>query len=480
MESLCETRAVKVLKHLQRKAPTTISRSTLSALETLPSSVLASLHATSDWNSVTDDPQLKSWLVDNPVPAPRTRAKGPLFQGTLVFVRVVFHEQHRPLSAISLADVQTAVSYATLAAIPITRYAWQYGPNSVEVSPDVIPFTAEVSGGTFTLAEFEGWVDQCAHIASERHIADPCIVILHNRALRSSSQFVNHRNSFHSITHNGTPYCYCLVFGENLSVADNNHTAGGRPTEKVYAHMLSHEIAEMVVDPFVDGTNPEVCDACAGNCNNDQFDLFDQNAVFLGGTNDTASATGFAFFINSIVSEAVALDGESCVVSGSDAKSACIYPPPFVSGELLSYGDAGTPGNVSDPMVVGFGGWEPFKFLFGGRNLAGEDRIYAVNADGQLLSYGDGGTLGNVSNPMVVGFGGWEPFKFLFGGRNLAGEDRIYAVNANGELLSYGDAGTLGNVSDPMVVGFGGWQAFKFLFGGTNAVGQDRIYAVPN
>jgi hypothetical protein len=68
-------------------------------------------------NSVTDDPQLKSWLVDNPVPAPRTRAKGPLFHGTLVFVRVVFHEQHRPLSAISLADVQTAVSYATLAAI---------------------------------------------------------------------------------------------------------------------------------------------------------------------------------------------------------------------------------------------------------------------------------------------------------------------------------------------------------------------------
>ena len=467
-----------MLKHLQGKAPTTISRSSLSALESLPSGVLASLHATSDWNSVTDDPQLKSWLVDNPVPAPRSRAEGPLFHGTLALVRVVFHQHGRPLSAISLADVQTAVSYAALAAIPISRYAWQYGPNSVEVSPDVIPFTAEVSGGTFTVAEFEGWVDQCAHIASERHIADPCIVILHNRALSNSPQFVNERKSFHSITHNGTPYCYCLVFGENLSVADNNHLASGRPTDKVYAHMLSHEIAEMVVDPSVDGTNPEVCDACAGNCNNDQFDLFDQNAVFLGGTNDTASAAGFAFFINSIVSAAVALDGKSCVVSGSDAESACIYPPPFVTGELLSYGDAGTPGNVSDPMVVGFGGWTPFKFLFGGRNLAGDNRIYAVNANGQLLSYGDGGTLGNVSNPMVVGFGGWTPFKFLFGGRNLAGDNRIYAVNANGELLSYGDAGTPGNVSDPMVVGFGGWTPFKFLFGGQNLAGEDRIYAV--
>ncbi len=103
---------------------------------------------------------------------------------------------------------------------------------------------------------------------------------------------------------------------------------------------------------------------------------------------------------------------------------------PFVTGELLSYGDAGTLGNVSDPVVVGFGGWLDFKFLFSGRNLAGEDRIYAVDQNGELLSYGDAGTLGNVSDPVVVGFGGWLDFKFLFSGRNLAGEDRIYAVVA--------------------------------------------------
>ena len=49
------------------------------------------------------------------------------------------------------------------------------------------------------------------------------------------------------------------------------------------------------------------------------------------------------------------------------------------NGQLLSYGDAGTPGNVSGPVVVGFGGWLDFKFLFAGRNLAGENRIYAVD-----------------------------------------------------------------------------------------------------
>ncbi len=148
------------------------------------------------------------------------------------------------------------------------------------------------------------------------------------------------------------------------------------------------------------------------------------------------------------------------------------------AGELLSYGDAGTPGNVSSPVTVGFGGWGDFKFLLAGRNAAGEARIYAVNQAGELLSYGDAGTPGNVSSPVTVGFGGWGGFKFLFAGRNAAGQDRIYAVNANGELLSYGDSGTPGNVSDPVTVGFGGWGGFKFLFAGRNGAGEDRIYAV--
>jgi hypothetical protein len=148
------------------------------------------------------------------------------------------------------------------------------------------------------------------------------------------------------------------------------------------------------------------------------------------------------------------------------------------AGQLLSYGDAGTAGNVSSPIVVGFGGWQAFTHLFAGRNAAGESRIYAVDGSGQLLSYGDAGTPGNVSSPIVVGFGGWQGFTRLFAGRNAAGQNRIYAVDGDGQLLSYADAGTPGNVSDPVVVGFGGWQAFTQLFGGRNLAGEERIYAV--
>ncbi len=151
---------------------------------------------------------------------------------------------------------------------------------------------------------------------------------------------------------------------------------------------------------------------------------------------------------------------------------------PFETGQLLSYGDAETPGNVSSPVVVGLGGWQDFKSVFAGRNVAGENRIYAVDRNGQLLSYGDAGTHGNVSSPVVVGLGGWLDFKAVFAGSNLLRENRIYAADQNGQLLSYGDAGTPGNVSAPMIVGLGGWQDFKFLFSGRNLPGEDRIYAV--
>jgi hypothetical protein len=151
---------------------------------------------------------------------------------------------------------------------------------------------------------------------------------------------------------------------------------------------------------------------------------------------------------------------------------------PFTSGELLSYGDAGTTGNVSSPVIVGLGGWQEFSFLFSGRDVSGASRIYAVNTSGELLSFGDDGTVGNVSSPVKVGLGGWQQFEFLFCGSDITGANRIYAVKPTGELLSYGDAGTMGNVSSPVTVGLGGWQQFRFVFAGRDISGANRIYAV--
>src|SRR5580704_19413743 len=106
MESTCATRAVKVLKYLRREVPATIPRSSVDELEELPSGVLAHLHTTSNWDEVTKDEQLRNWLAANPVRAPRARASGPLFEGTLVFAQITFQIAALPPSAITMADMQ--------------------------------------------------------------------------------------------------------------------------------------------------------------------------------------------------------------------------------------------------------------------------------------------------------------------------------------------------------------------------------------
>jgi hypothetical protein len=347
------------------------------ALKKLPAKVLSTLHAGSDLRQITDDPQLRNWLASNPVPLPEASVHEPLFRGTLFFVQVTFNRPSQPAFSMSTADIQTAVTYATLAIGPIHRYAWQYGPNSVQVSPNILSFNANLTGNTFTDDDVQGWVDS---IVQRNSLTNACVVILHDTATANSPTNTDSPAGsmvgwgIHDMTGDGHPYCYCRVLGQNLTVADTNQQ---------YAGVLSHEIAEMVVDPRMNFRNPEVCDACFGNCNNFQFDLFDSNSTFIGGTENPATvSTPFTFFINSII-RPNAYDPnspEGCAVAGSDLTAVCVYPPPGVKGELLSYGDAGTLGNVSDPVVVGFSSWGQFKFLFAGRNQAGQDRIYAVVA----------------------------------------------------------------------------------------------------
>ena len=82
----------------------------------------------------------------------------------------------------------------------------------------------------------------------------------------------------------------------------------------------------------------------------------------------------------------------------------------------------------------------------------GENRIYAVNQGGQLLSYSDNGTPGNVGHPVVVGADGWDQFSTVFWCGN------IFAVGQNGDLLSYMDGGGPGNVGNPSIAGKSMWK----------------------
>ena len=160
------------------------------------------------------------------------------------------------------------------------------------------------------------------------------------------------------------------------------------------------------------------------------------------------------------------------MLSGGFAVSIDRGPDPWVPGRLLRYVDASQSGggDVSNPTVIGLGGWQDFLWLF----TNGGNVLYAVDPQGRLLRYVDASQSGggDVSSPAVIGQGGWQQFRFVFSGLN----DVIYAVDQTGRLLRYVDASQSGggDVSSPAVIGQGGWQQFRALFSG----GNDVIYAV--
>jgi hypothetical protein len=49
-----------------------------------------------------------------------------------------------------------------------------------------MPFIASLTGLFLHLAQFEGWVEQCAKAVRNDNVSNPCIVILHDRNLPNS------------------------------------------------------------------------------------------------------------------------------------------------------------------------------------------------------------------------------------------------------------------------------------------------------
>jgi len=64
-----------------------------------------------------------------------------LFNGTIYFASIEFTVQNQGNKVISVsdADMNTAISYATQAAVPISLYAAQYGQASITISQNPCP-----------------------------------------------------------------------------------------------------------------------------------------------------------------------------------------------------------------------------------------------------------------------------------------------------------------------------------------------------
>jgi hypothetical protein len=314
----CLTRALKNAKQLQRMAPNLFAKEkSAEGFGTgVPIDILRRLHRLPhDSPELAPHKSLSGFLKENKLALPGKNARDPLFSGTIHFVQVTFVTNGGNL-IIPTADMTTIVQYAQHAIGDISEYASQYGSNSVSVSPNSLAHTVNVPTASFTDADVQTWVNDIVNVNNLP--SDSCIVIVVPQGL--SAPEVGGNAGYHSKAN--VPYIVLGVFAQGLTLQD---------LPDVYAMVVSHETAEMIVDPNVDGNNPEVCDPCDINCNNLTRIYFDSSNNFLGA--NQASPPGgfnFSFYICAVVKPEGA---SSCPAASAD----CAYAPstgPTLAGIL--------------------------------------------------------------------------------------------------------------------------------------------------
>jgi hypothetical protein len=241
----------------------------------------------------------------------------PLFNGTVYLVRMFF-TVNGVTFALTDGDLKTAISYLTLAAVPISRFANQYGPNGLSINQSYFAYGVNLTEASYSDGDLKSWANQ---IVSDNHLPqNSCIGFLNPLGIdirgsdsRSSGTGGAH---YHS---NGRPYLFVHTQGSPLTVSDKEWFFAGR---------LSHEVAEMTVNPL--GGNPEVCDPCGPNYNSTYIAYFDVSGAYIE-TSQTPPynvSFPFSFFINAIVQPKYA-DPKTAPVF------ACSYiPPGYVRGQL--------------------------------------------------------------------------------------------------------------------------------------------------
>ena len=331
----CSTRALKNAKRIRAFAPHIIPAKEPAAgySSIVPLDVLARLHKMSDQElaiSLKNRPELldvAKKMRPAPVPTP-SRAFSlfgdPPFKGTLHFVQLtLFVEANNSTHSVSIPDIQTAIQYTKLAAKPLAAYCAQYGANRIDVSDDILQFGPSIVAH-YNDDNVQSWVNQ---IISDNHLpkASSCIVILNPREILNTDADPTRQGILGYHDKADAPYLFVNVLGTGLTVQDRAN---------VYADTLSHEIAEMVCDPDASWFNHEVCDGCAGNCNNNWRNFFaDPDATgvssYIQSAKQFPPAFPFIFFTASVARPSHADDCPA-------PDNACAYGPfPIVPLPLM-------------------------------------------------------------------------------------------------------------------------------------------------
>ncbi len=315
------TRALKNASFLQQQAARILPAGTPvpDFVHLIPMRTLGQLHRSSRPSSLVRDPQIERILDHVTFPRITGILSDPLFSGDLFFVQIQFtvRDAGNAVFSVGQTDILTAIDYATRAAIPIHLYASQYGPNSIAVDTGILNFPVKLDSYTYTDKQLSGWINT---IVVQDHLpSNACVVILNpQRVTNTDADPSQGIGGYHGKAN--VPYIFVNLFGQGLSVADQ---------EQFYALALSHEIAEMTVDPQANLVNPDVCDPCGPNCQNVFVAYFRGDGTYIG----TQQASGFppgppnfpyVFMVNAIVKPPSATQ---CPASANDCNYGPHFPP---------------------------------------------------------------------------------------------------------------------------------------------------------
>jgi hypothetical protein len=219
----------------------------------------------------------------------------PLFNGVIHLVQVNFYNGSN--NTVTTPDMQTILAFLN-AITPIQEaYASQWGTCGATVDQTIYQATFNIGSGNTTFNDDQlggnptngtpsmnsNFIDNLAATngwSSGGPTAHCIVVICPPNITNNDCNPANGYLSYHdcSFVYN-VPYIYTPLTAEPITATD---------VSDIYQIPLSHEVAEMTVDPAADLNNPEVCDSCGPNCETVIRNFFDGNGNYI---------TSSAFFI---------------------------------------------------------------------------------------------------------------------------------------------------------------------------------------
>lgn len=241
----------------------------------------------------------------------RPAAGGP-FSGTVYLANLQFVGAGGR-AQVSDGDLSTVQAYLGRALPVIADYSRQYGATALALGPPLPLRSVTVSAGGYTDADLQGWVNAIVRDSA----LGPGTAVLVLNPPGVTNQDAKESGGVGVLGYHGkasVPYSFVNLLGSDFTVDDH---------ADLFAEAVSHEIAEMTVDPAADDSLPEVCDGCGTNCQGHAAfrAYFDAQGGYLGTTTTFPPGFSYAFFIGAIARPSVASD---CPAPAAG----CAYAPP--------------------------------------------------------------------------------------------------------------------------------------------------------